>query len=379
MAYDVSKPSDTGIISQAPAELRTNFDGVVNGQIVNAGTLKGLTVGNSSGQIAYNNGVLNVNCNVEKLGGNLASAFATAAHVHSVATSSTNGFLSNADKAKLDTVATNAQVNQNTFANVLINGTTIQSTAQSATLEIVPGTNIAITPDNVNKRVTIAVTGKVSNATLADTATTAVTATKLVTARTINGIAFDGSSNITITAAANGGTSAACSGNSATATTCTGNATTATTCTGNSATATTAGTCTGNSATATKLQTARTIAGVSFDGSANIAIPYSGLTGLPTIPADSAYDAGHLFAANGYQKFSNGLIIQWGRMVGGQNTFPIAFPTAALRMTTGNRPNYTSASGVGEVFSLAKTGFYVGDFGVGDSWKAVPDYIVIGY
>lgn len=43
------------------------------------------------------------------------------------------------------------------------------------------------------------------------------TATKLATARTINGVSFDGSANITITAAANGGTSAACSGNSATA------------------------------------------------------------------------------------------------------------------------------------------------------------------
>jgi len=47
----------------------------------------------------------------------------------------------------------------------------------------------------------------------------ASTASKLQTARTINGVSFDGSSNITLTAAANGGTSAACSGNAATATT----------------------------------------------------------------------------------------------------------------------------------------------------------------
>ena len=45
------------------------------------------------------------------------------------------------------------------------------------------------------------------------------TATKLATARTINGVSFDGSTNITITAAANGGTSSSCSGNSATAST----------------------------------------------------------------------------------------------------------------------------------------------------------------
>src|SRR5690606_15006390 len=34
----------------------------------------------------------------------------------------------------------------------------------------------------------------------------------------------------------------------------------------------------GNAATATKLATARTIAGVSFDGSANISIPYANLS-----------------------------------------------------------------------------------------------------
>ena len=52
-----------------------------------------------------------------------------------------------------------------------------------------------------------------------------------------------------------------------------GNATTATTasaCSGNSATATSAAACTGNAATATVLQTARTINGTSFDGSAAI-------------------------------------------------------------------------------------------------------------
>ena len=39
---------------------------------------------------------------------------------------------------------------------------------------------------------------------------------------------------------------------------------------------------TGNAGTATKLATARTISGVSFDGTANINIPYSGLTSKPT-------------------------------------------------------------------------------------------------
>ena len=199
-----------------------------------------------------------------------------------------------------------------------------------------------------------------ASATTADSATTAesctgnaATATKLATARAINGVSFDGSADITITAAANGGNSDTVGGyapstsvvastvavrnsdgdlvgnitgnaatatyatNAGTATECTGNAatatlattaTTATACSGNSETATklatartisltgdakgsatfdgsadasiavdvtsadTASTCTGNAFTATQLATARTINGVSFDGSANIAI-----------------------------------------------------------------------------------------------------------
>lgn len=42
------------------------------------------------------------------------------------------------------------------------------------------------------------------------------------------------------------------------------------------------GSLTGNADTATKLQTARTIAGVSFDGTANIAIPFANLSSKPT-------------------------------------------------------------------------------------------------
>ena len=47
------------------------------------------------------------------------------------------------------------------------------------------------------------------------------------------------------------------------------------------------GSCTGNAATATTLANARTIAGTSFNGSANISISYNNLTNKPTIP--SAY------------------------------------------------------------------------------------------
>ena len=49
-----------------------------------------------------------------------------------------------------------------------------------------------------------------------------------------------------------------------------------------------------------------------------------------TIPSTaSAYDAAHSFATNGYQKFSNGLIIQWYNVTAdGTYNWPIAFPSA---------------------------------------------------
>jgi len=76
----------------------------------------------------------------------------------------------------------------------------------------------------------------------------AATATKLQTARTIGGVAFDGSANINLP-----GVNIA----------------------GNQNT-------TGNAATATKLQTARTINGVKFDGSADITLTASHVGALPT-------------------------------------------------------------------------------------------------
>lgn len=135
----------------------------------------------------------------------------------------------------------------------------------------------------------------------------AVSASKLATSVNINGVAFDGTKSITITAAANGGDAETVGGftvaksvpanavftdtnttySASTGLTLTGTAfsvkygtAAGTACQGNDsrlsdarpANGGTSAACSGNSATATKLQTARTINGVSFDGSGNITI-----------------------------------------------------------------------------------------------------------
>jgi hypothetical protein len=105
-------------------------------------------------------------------------------------------------------------------------------------------------------------------------------ATKLQTARTINGTSFNGSANITT---ANWGTA-----RNIGIVNSDGTGTAVATSVNGSANVnlklpeTIKASLTGNASTATKLQTARTIAGVSFDGSANIAIPFANLSSKPT-------------------------------------------------------------------------------------------------
>ena len=188
------------------------------------------------------------------------AGYAAASHVHDVATESSNGFMSSADKTKLDGIATGAEVNQDAFSKVLVGDTTIAADSETATVTLAAGTNIALTADAENKKVTIAVDGKVASAEAADTA-------------------------------------AACTGNAVTATLAT--------------TATTAAACSGNSATATKLATARTISltgdvtgSGSFDGSGDLSIATTGveaakLTTARTIALTGAVTGSGTFDGSG--------------------------------------------------------------------------------
>lgn len=121
------------------------------------------------------------------------------------------------------------------------------------------------------------------------------TATKLKTARTINGTSFDGSGNITT---ANWGTARNIgivnSDGTGTAVTVSVNGS------GNinlKLPATIKAALTGNAATATKLATARTINGVSFDGSANITVADS--TKLPLAGGTLSGDLNFSHAGSG--------------------------------------------------------------------------------
>lgn len=95
--------------------------------------------------------------------GQHASAFAPASHVgatgaaHGTATTSVAGFMSAADKAKLDGIAAGAEVNQNAFSQIKVGTTTVNADSKTDSVEFVAGTGIALTPDSANDKVTFAV------------------------------------------------------------------------------------------------------------------------------------------------------------------------------------------------------------------------------
>ena len=68
-------------------------------------------------------------------------------------------------------VANGAEVNQNAFSNVKVGSTTIAADAKTDTVELVAGSNITLTPDATNDKITIAAT---------DTTYTAATAAPLM-------------------------------------------------------------------------------------------------------------------------------------------------------------------------------------------------------
>lgn len=81
-----------------------------------------------------------------------------------VATQTTNGLESAADKKKLDGIKSGAEVNQNAFSKITSGNVTIAANAKEATLLLQAGSNVTITADNATKKVTIAATKDGGNA-----------------------------------------------------------------------------------------------------------------------------------------------------------------------------------------------------------------------
>ena len=75
---------------------------------------------------------------------------------YSLATASNDGLMAKGDKGKLDGIAVGAEVNQNAFSNILVGSTSIAADTKTDTLTFVAGTNVTLTPDAANDKLTIA-------------------------------------------------------------------------------------------------------------------------------------------------------------------------------------------------------------------------------
>ena len=84
---------------------------------------------------------------------------------------STNDYTT-AEKNKLAGIAAGAEVNQNAFSNVKVGSTTIAADNKTDVLELVAGSNVTLTPDATNDKVTIAARDTTYNAFTGATDTT---------------------------------------------------------------------------------------------------------------------------------------------------------------------------------------------------------------
>ena len=159
MAYNKDFPADDSYLADFPANEREQIRAIVEDKIVNAGKVNGLTTSNGSGQVPVSNGTVNTNLNADLLDGHHAEYFSPSGHRHNNASTSSDGFMSSADKVKLDGVATGAEVNQNAFGNVAVGSTTLQADNKQDTLYINAGSNISIAADAANDKLTIALSG----------------------------------------------------------------------------------------------------------------------------------------------------------------------------------------------------------------------------
>lgn len=87
------------------------------------------------------------------------------------ATVSSSGLMSAADKNKLDKVQAGAEVNQNTFSNIKVGSQIISADNKQDTFELVAGSNISLTPNATSDKITISLSGTISNTTNATNAT----------------------------------------------------------------------------------------------------------------------------------------------------------------------------------------------------------------
>lgn len=156
------------------AEDKTKLNGIASGAEVNQNAFSNVKVGSTTVAadaktdtlelVAGNNVTITPDATNDKI--TIAATDTTYSVVTAGSSTTDGGLMSQADKTKLNGIATGAEVNQNAFSNVKVGSTTVAADAKTDTLELVAGSNVTLTPDATNDKVTIAATDTTySNAT----------------------------------------------------------------------------------------------------------------------------------------------------------------------------------------------------------------------
>lgn len=141
-------------------------DYLVTGLTVNNGHVTGTTTKSFDGDITLSDSSTN-----GKIKTTISNNVVTNAKLADMTANTIKGAVTAGDPVDLTpaqvrtmiNVANGAEVNQNAFSIVKVGTTNIEADSKTDTLEIAAGTNIAITPDAANDKVTISVTGTLTS------------------------------------------------------------------------------------------------------------------------------------------------------------------------------------------------------------------------
>ena len=151
--------TNTTITATAPINASANTGAVTlthstSGPSTTGNTSKGDTANKTPG---FGETFKAISATVDKFGHTTALAEHTVTIPATEASTSTKGLMTTSQVSKLAGIDEGAEVNQNTFAKIKVGSTTIEADAKQDTLELA-GSNVTLTPDATNDKVTIGIT-----------------------------------------------------------------------------------------------------------------------------------------------------------------------------------------------------------------------------
>ena len=155
--YENATTEYDGLMSSAD---KKKLDGIATGAEVNQNAFTTVSANGTNVTANAKTDTLNIdagnNVTISGVDGTNTITISATDTTYEDATTSSSGLMSAADKTKLNGIETGAEANQNAFATVSANGTSVAANTTTDTLKIAAGTNVTITGDDGTNTVTIA-------------------------------------------------------------------------------------------------------------------------------------------------------------------------------------------------------------------------------